>query len=94
MSSCGEIDQAVKSNLNYLSMIQKVARTAAKRKDPCRCWRQRRLPLRESRVLGGLVTQPTSATYSCIAGKRSAHKRSDQPEFIEDPFKKIDTASL
>lgn len=30
----GEIDQAVKSNLNYLAAIKKVARTAAKRKDP------------------------------------------------------------
>lgn len=30
----GEIDQAVKSNLNYLAAIRKVARTAAKRKDP------------------------------------------------------------
>jgi cyclase len=30
----GEIDQAVKSNLNYLSAIQKVAKLAARRKDP------------------------------------------------------------
>ena len=30
----GEIEQAVKSNLDYLSAIRKVARTAAKRKDP------------------------------------------------------------
>ncbi len=30
----GEIDQAVKSNLNYLAAIKKVARMAAKRKDP------------------------------------------------------------
>jgi cyclase len=30
----GEIDQAVRSNLNYLSAIQKVAKLAARRKDP------------------------------------------------------------
>lgn len=30
----GEIDQAVKNNLNYLTAIRKVARTAARRKDP------------------------------------------------------------
>lgn len=30
----GEIDQAVKSNLNYLAAIQKVARSSVRRKDP------------------------------------------------------------
>jgi len=55
----GEIDQSVKSNLNYLTAIQKVAKLAARRKDP--------MPVLEaatveecgkSRVLlGGLVNE-------------------------------------
>ncbi len=53
----GEIDQAVKSNLNYLAAIRKVARTAAKRKDPLTVLEEATVEeCGKSRVLlGGLV---------------------------------------
>ena len=53
----GEIDQAVKSNLNYLAAIRKVARTAARRKDPQEILDQATMEeCGKSRVLlGGLV---------------------------------------
>jgi glyoxylase-like metal-dependent hydrolase (beta-lactamase superfamily II) len=53
----GEIDQAVKSNLNYLAAIKKVARTAAKRKDPIAVLEEATVEeCGKSRVLlGGLV---------------------------------------
>lgn len=64
----GEIDRAVKSNLEYLNAIKIVARTAAKRKDP--------LPVLEeatveacgkSRVLlGGLVTELHNSNLSVL----------------------------
>ncbi|MDP2964745.1 MAG: MBL fold metallo-hydrolase [Pelolinea sp.] len=53
----GEIDQAVKSNLNYLSAIQKVAKLAARRKDPMPVLEEATVEqCGKSRVLlGGLV---------------------------------------
>ncbi len=53
----GEIDQAVKNNLNYLTAIRKVARTAAKRKDPQEVLEEATVEeCGKSRVLlGGLV---------------------------------------
>jgi len=53
----GEIDQAVKSNLNYLAAIKKVARLAAKRKDPLTVLEEATVEeCGKSRVLlGGLV---------------------------------------
>jgi cyclase len=55
----GEIDQAVKSNLNYLAAIKKVARTAAKRKDPMTVLEEATVEeCGKSRVLlGGLVEE-------------------------------------
>jgi cyclase len=53
----GEIDQATKSNLNYLSAIKKVVRTASKRKEPQEVLREATVEeCGKSRVLlGGLV---------------------------------------
>ena len=53
----GEIDQSVKSNLNYLAAIQKVAKLAARRKDPMPVLEEATVELcGKSRVLlGGLV---------------------------------------
>lgn len=55
----GEIDQAVKSNLNYLTAIQKVVRTALRRKDPIPVLEEATIEsCGKSRVLlGGLVQQ-------------------------------------
>lgn len=55
----GEIDQAVKSNLNYLVAIQKVAKLAARRKDPMPVLEAATLEeCGKSRVLlGGIVTE-------------------------------------
>jgi len=55
----GEIDQSVKSNLNYLSAIQKVAKLAARRKDPMPVLEEATVELcGKSRVLlGGLVSE-------------------------------------
>lgn len=55
----GEIDQAVKNNLNYLAAIRKVARTAAKRKDPQEVLEEATVEeCGKSRVLlGGLVEE-------------------------------------
>jgi len=53
----GEIEQAVKNNINYLAAIRKVARTAAKRKDPQEVLEEATVEeCGKSRVLlGGLV---------------------------------------
>jgi len=55
----GEIDQSVKSNLNYLSAIQKVAKLAARRKDPMPILEEATVEeCGKSRVLlGGLVSE-------------------------------------
>ena len=55
----GEIDQAVKNNLNYLAAIRKIARTAAKRKDPQEVLEEATVEeCGKSRVLlGGLVEE-------------------------------------
>jgi len=55
----GEIDQAVKSNLNYLTAIQKVVRAASRRKDPMPVLEEATIEAcGKSRVLlGGLVQQ-------------------------------------
>lgn len=55
----GEIDQAVKSNLNYLAAVQKVVRTALRRKDPMPVLQEATLEAcGKSRVLlGGLVRE-------------------------------------
>ena len=55
----GEIDQSVKSNLNYLAAIQKVAKLAAKRKDPMPVLEEATVEeCGKSRVLlGGLVSE-------------------------------------
>jgi cyclase len=55
----GEIDQAVKNNLNYLAAIRKVARTAARRKDPQAVLEEATVEeCGKSRVLlGGLVEE-------------------------------------
>jgi glyoxylase-like metal-dependent hydrolase (beta-lactamase superfamily II) len=55
----GEIDQAVKNNLSYLAAIRKVARTAAKRKDPQEVLEEATVEeCGKSRVLlGGLVEE-------------------------------------
>jgi glyoxylase-like metal-dependent hydrolase (beta-lactamase superfamily II) len=55
----GEIDQAVKNNLNYLTAIRKIARTAAKRKDPQEVLEEATVEeCGKSRVLlGGLVEE-------------------------------------
>ena len=53
----GEIEQAVKNNINYLAAIRKIARTAAKRKDPQEVLEEATVEeCGKSRVLlGGLV---------------------------------------
>lgn len=53
----GEIDQAVRSNLNYLTAIQKIAKTAARRKNPLPVLEQATIEeCGKNRVLlGGLV---------------------------------------
>jgi cyclase len=55
----GEIEQAVKSNLNYLAAIQKVAKMAARCKDPMPVLEEATIEeCGKSRVLlGGLVTE-------------------------------------
>jgi len=55
----GEIDQSVKNNLNYLTAIQKVAKLAAKRKDPMPVLEEATVEeCGKSRVLlGGLVSE-------------------------------------
>lgn len=55
----GEIDQAVKSNLDYLSNLKKTARMAAKRKDPMPVFQEATVEESgKSRVLlGGLVAE-------------------------------------
>lgn len=55
----GEIDQAVRSNLNYLAAIQKVAKTAARRKNPLPVLEEATIEeCGKSRVLlGGLVEE-------------------------------------
>jgi len=55
----GEIDQAVRSNLDYLTNIKKVARTAARRKNPMVVLTEATVEgCGKSRVLlGGLVTE-------------------------------------
>lgn len=73
----GEIDQAVKSNLNYLSVIQKVARTAAKRKDPMPVLEEATVEFcGKSRVLlGGLVQQLHQRNLSALYLKEAAQKK-------------------
>ena len=53
----GEIEQATRSNLNYLSAIKKVVRTASKRKEPLEVLQEATVEeCGKSRVLlGGLV---------------------------------------
>ncbi len=55
----GEIDQSVKSNLNYLAAIQKVAKLASRRKDPMPVLEEATVEVcGKSRVLlGGLVVE-------------------------------------
>ena len=55
----GEIEQAVKNNINYLAAIRKIARTAAKRKDPQEVLEEATVEeCGKSRVLlGGLVEE-------------------------------------
>jgi glyoxylase-like metal-dependent hydrolase (beta-lactamase superfamily II) len=55
----GEIEQAVKGNLNYLAAIRKIARTASKRKDPQEVLAESTVEeCGKSRVLlGGLVEE-------------------------------------
>ncbi len=73
----GEIDQAVKSNLNYLSTIQKVARTAAKRKDPMPVLEEATVEFcGKSRVLlGGLVTQLHQRNLTALYRREAALKK-------------------
>ena len=73
----GEIDQAVKSNLNYLSTIQKVARTAAKRKDPMPVLEEATVEFcGKSRVLlGGLVTQLHQRNLTALYRREVALKK-------------------
>jgi len=55
----GEIDQAVRSNLNYLAAIQKVAKTAARRKNPLPVLEQATIEEcgKNRVILGGLVEE-------------------------------------
>jgi len=55
----GEIEQAIKSNLDYLSFVKKVAKAAAKRKDPRPIIKEATVEASgKSRVLlGGLATE-------------------------------------
>lgn len=73
----GEIDQAVKSNLNYLSTIQKVARTAAKRKDPMPVLEEATVEFcGKSRVLlGGLVQQLHQRNLTALYRREVVQKK-------------------
>ena len=72
----GEIDQAVKSNLNYLSAIQKVVRTALRRKDPMPVLEEATVEsCGKSRVLlGGLVQQLHQRNLTALYKKELAEK--------------------
>lgn len=64
----GEIDQAVRSNLNYLAAIQKVAKTAARRKNPLPVLEEATIEeCGKSRVLlGGLVEELHKRNLSAL----------------------------
>jgi glyoxylase-like metal-dependent hydrolase (beta-lactamase superfamily II) len=64
----GEIDQAVRSNLNYLAAIQKIAKTAARRKNPLPVLEEATIEeCGKSRVLlGGLVEELHKRNLSAL----------------------------
>lgn len=64
----GEIDQAVRSNLNYLTAIQKVVKTAARRKNPLPVLEQATIEeCGKNRVLlGGLVEELHKRNLSAL----------------------------
>ncbi len=64
----GEIDQAVKSNLDYLGALKKAAKTAAKKKDPMPILEEATVEAcGKSRVLlGGLVTDLHQRNLSAL----------------------------
>jgi len=73
----GEIDQAVKSNLNYLTAIQKVVRTASRRKDPMPVLEEATIEAcGKSRVLlGGLVQQLHQRNLTALYRREIAQKQ-------------------
>jgi glyoxylase-like metal-dependent hydrolase (beta-lactamase superfamily II) len=73
----GEIDQAVKSNLNYLAAIQKVVRTALRRKDPMPVLEEATIEAcGKSRVLlGGLVQQLHERNLTALFRRVNSEKQ-------------------
>lgn len=75
----GEIDQAVKSNLNYLAAIQKVAKAAARRKNPMPILEEATVEsCGKSRVLlGGLVHQLHQRNLTALYQRELAEKNKE-----------------
>jgi glyoxylase-like metal-dependent hydrolase (beta-lactamase superfamily II) len=73
----GEIDQAVKSNLIYLTAIQKVVRTALRRKDPMPVLEEATIETcGKSRVLlGGLVQQLHQRNLTALYRRELSEKQ-------------------
>ncbi len=75
----GEIDQAVRSNLNYLAAIQKVVKTAARRKNPLPVLEQATIEeCGKSRVLlGGLVEELHKRNLTAVYQREMKAKLGD-----------------
>lgn len=73
----GEIDQAVKSNLNYLAAIQKVVKTAIRRKDPMPVLEEATVEAcGKSRVLlGGLIQELHQQNLSALFQRELKEKK-------------------